>query len=286
VERPIEVEDLVVATAIGDVGCSSFSAWGEASRGGGLLFGRTFDYPSDPGGTFPEQHLLKVYEEPDGARWASVSLPGLIGCVTCWTDEGAAIAVHNAAGTKGRGGAVPRLLAARDALLATRGALDPLAAAEAALEAAPQSVPNAFHLVLPGGRGATVFEVDGAADHPDGRVTVRRAGDEPAAGAALVLTNHFVSRAKPRTSGDSAERFARLSAGLREADAAGGLDAAGARDLLRGVGREITAHATLLDLGAGTLDLWVADGADEDATDETAVRLRVEELFPPRADTR
>ena len=281
-ERPIELEDLVVATAIGDVGCSSFSAWGAAARGGGLLLGRTFDYPSDPGGTFVEAQLLKVYREPDGARWASVSLPGLVGCITCVTDGGAALAVHNAAGAKGQGGGlVPRLLAARDALLATRGAPDPVAAAEAVLEAAPQGVGNAFHLVLPGGEGAVVLEVDGQDRAEDGRVTVRRPGalPSPATREALVLTNHFGLRDPPRREGDSAERYRLLAEGLDRAAAAGGLEPAGARRLLGGVGRGITAHALLLDLGAGTLDLWVAEGEGEDATDAPATRLELRDLL-------
>ena len=104
--REVELEDLLVANAVGDWACSSLTAWGEATATGAMIHARTFDYSVDPGGTFLDQHIIKVYDstEEGGARFVSVSTPGLVGCISCFTEEGTAFTMHNIVGLESSSG--------------------------------------------------------------------------------------------------------------------------------------------------------------------------------------
>lgn len=98
--KTLDFEDLLFANAVADFGCSSFTVWGEASATGDTLHGRNFDWAVDPEGTFLAAHMLKVYEstEENGARWASVFVPTMAGCITCVTEEGVGLTMHNVGG--------------------------------------------------------------------------------------------------------------------------------------------------------------------------------------------
>jgi hypothetical protein len=137
----LELDDLLFANAVADFGCTSFSAWGAASATGDTVAGRNFDWAIDPEGTFLAEHVLKVYHSTDDdARFASVMVPAMTGCVTCLSDEGLLLTMHNTSGlaTDQTTGISPRMLSARAALVATSGAADPVAAADAVLDARPQ----------------------------------------------------------------------------------------------------------------------------------------------------
>jgi hypothetical protein len=288
--RAVTYTDLVAANILADWGCSSFTAWGEATETGQAIHARNFDWAIDPGGRFLEQHLLKVYssDEEGGARFASLTTPGLIGCITCFTEEGVGLTMHNiweAEPATQATGIYPRMLAARSAITATWEADDLVARAEAALEAAPQRAGNNLHLSFPterdGGSGAVVFEFDGNYDHADGQVTVRRPGFDTAIASdeAIACTNHYLERRDPPEDNDSTQRLSVLQAGLRDALAGDGLDVEGARALIEAVSWEATAHSVVMDQASGELRVFVATEAGTPApTTEPAV-VHLDSLF-------
>ena len=287
--RALVFEDLVAANILGDFGCSSFSVWGEASATGDTIHARNFDWAIDPGGVFLEQHILKVYDsaEQGGAQYASLTVPGLVGCMSCITAEGRAITMHNVGGLDATQstGIYPRMLATRAALAATWGEDDPAAAAEAVLEAALQRVGNNLHLSYPNGTaspgGAVVFEYDGATDHEDGQATVRQPGDYPDMGTpdALACTNHYVKRSDPPSDGDSYDRHHTLIDGIGAALATGGLDADGAHALIAQVANQYTAHSVVVDAAASELRIFVAAEPGTPATDAAPHLIDLSTIF-------
>ena len=290
--REVVLGDLVAANILGDFGCSSFTVWGEASSTGDTIHARNFDWAIDPGGVFLDQHLLKVYDSSDqgGARYASLTVPGLIGCMTCVSAEGVAITMHNVSGLDATQstGIYPRMLATRAGLAATLGAADPAAAAEAVLEAAPQRVGNNLHLSYPVGAGspggAVVFEYDGATDHEDGQVTARKPGEDAdlVTPDAIACTNHYVKRTEPPTQGDSYGRQQALLAGIEAAAASGGLDAGGAHALISEVANAYTAHSVIIDAAAAELRVHVAPEPGTPATDAAAHVIDLATIFDQR----
>ncbi len=289
--RMLELEDMLFANAVADYGCSSFSVWGDASATGDTIHGRNFDWETDPEGQFLDNHILKVYDstEEGGARWASLFVPGMVGCITCVTEEGVALTMHNVGGLDPQFDTdiSPRMLAARAALTATWKADDLITAAEDALEPRRQRVGNNLHLSFPvargNGIGAVVFEYDGG-ESPDGQVTVRYPGDDPGlpVSDAIAATNHYLLRSAPDTSGDSFDRLASLQAAVTTGEAAGGLDAAGAPSLLQAVERDhdgVTAHSVVIDDANRTLQVFVADDPDTPAPDSASVTYNLDDLF-------
>ncbi len=287
--RELEFGDLVAANILGDFGCSSFSVWGEASATGDTIHARNFDWAIDPGGVFLEQHILKTYDssEQGGARYASLTVPGLIGCMSCITAEGRAITMHNVGGLEATQstGIYPRMLATRAALAATWQSDDPAASAEAVLEAALQRVGNNLHLSYPTGSdspgGAVVFEYDGATDHEDGQATVREPGYDVdlTTPDAVACTNHYVQRTDPPSEGDSFDRQQTLLTGIDASVAAGGLDADGAHALIAQVANGYTAHSVVVDSAAGVLRVYVAPEPGTPATDAEPHVIDLTALF-------
>ncbi len=288
--RAVIWEDLVAANVLADWGCSSFTAWGAATDSGQPIHGRNFDWAIDPGGRFLEQHVLKVYdsEEEGGARFASLTVPALAGCITCFTEEGVGLTMHNiweAETATQATGIHPRMLATRSALTATWQAGDPVAAAEAVLEAAPQRAGNNLHLSHPldrgEGGGAAVFEFDGNYDHPDGQVTVRQPGFDSviASDEAIACTNHYLQRSELPEPNDSTERLDTLQAGLNAALAGAPMDADGARDLIASVAWEATAHSVVFDTDSRELRVYIAPETGTPATENTPHVIDLDALF-------
>jgi len=288
--RAINYIDLVAANVLADWGCSSFTAWGDLTATGQPIHGRNFDWAIDPDGRFLEQHVLKVYDskEEGGARFASLTTPGLIGCITCFTEEGVGLTMHNiweALDATQAIGIHPRMLAARSALTATWQAQDIVAAAEAALEAAPQRAGNNLHLSFPldrgSGGGAVVFEFDGASDHADGQVTVREPGFdlEIDGDQGIACTNHYLQRSDPPDDNDSTQRLDTLRAGLNAAAASGGLDAEGARALMESVSWEATAHSVVMDAASRELYVFVAPETGVPAPSSEPALIQLDALF-------
>lgn len=288
----LTLDDLLFANAVADFGCSSFTAWGEASATGDTIHGRNFDWAVDPQGSFLAAHMLKVYEssEEGGARWASLFVPGMAGCISCVSEEGVALTMHNVGGLSPTYDVdySPRMMAARAALVATWEADNVVDAAEAALEARRQKVGNNLHMSFPtalgGGIGGVVFEYDGASDAPDGQVTVRRPGEDPAFDRtdAIVATNHYIKRSAPDTSGDSYDRSASLRTDVDAAVPGGGVTRADAPAMLGAIARSsygLTAHSVVVDTANRRLDVYVAPAPDVPATDAAPVEVDLDELF-------
>lgn len=289
--RPIRYEDLLVANALGDWGCSSVTAWGAASATGETLHGRNFDWSIDPQGLFLASHLLAVYDSTEeGARWASLTVPGMIGCVTCITEEGVGLSMQNVFSVEASyGQAMPRTLVARQALAATAGSADPVAAQDAVYEASPQRIGNILHTYFPaptdGSAAAAVFEYDEDTSHPDGRTTVRVPGGDPglATANALAATNHYVARGGPLVDDmDTVDRLATLDAGLDAAAGSGGLDRDGALALLQAVSYAFTAHSILYDDASRTLEVFVSPAEGTPAPDTTPHVVDLDALFGGR----
>lgn len=283
--REISYDDLVLAAALPDYGCSSLTVWGDASATGELLHVRNFDYYSDPGGTFHAEHLVKVYRSDDqgGVRFASISIPGVIGCISCVTEEGRGMTMHNSGGLDATEviGFTPRVLGAREAIAATWHAEDPLAAAEDALEARPTFMGNNLHFFAPG-HGAAVMEWDGNAEHPDGYVTRRDPGEglnAPSTAQAITCTNHYAVRS---TGGgpysDSVRRMQTLSAGIDDAATSGGLDQAGGLALAEQVSSPSTVYNLIYDHSDRTLTFRRGSPDQRGTRAEPAV-LPLDELF-------
>lgn len=290
--RVLELEDLLFANAVADFGCSSFTVWGNASATGDTIHGRNFDWAIDPQGTFVQSHMLKVYDSTDeGARWASVSVPSLAGCLSCVTDEGVSLTMHNVSGLDPEYDVdiSPRMYAARAALAATSGANDVVAAAEEVLEARRQYTGNNLHLAFPLARGAgiggVVFEYDGGATHADGQVTVRRPGQDPdmVRTDAIVAANHYIVREAPETSGDSFDRLASLRADIDAFEASnGGVEAANGRGMLEAVENGysgITAHSIVVDTANRQLQLFVAATSTSPAPESEPITYDLDVLF-------
>jgi hypothetical protein len=299
--RPITYEDLLLLNYVGVIqdlmACSSLTVWGEASATGATLHARNLDSAGGFDATKLAETMVKVYRRtltPSGT-WASVALPGRVGCISCFDDRGAGITNHNAdrsalASTDTAGLAAIEDLS-EQALLAVGSASDPVAAADAVYDGARRRGGNNLHLFLscPGGvcPGAVVYEHDGNAAHPDGRATARRPGavdDGLETGAATVCTNHFMERADPSTAAaGSLARYQILVDGVNAAVQTGGLDIAGALRLMTDVSAaDLTAptyYTTIVDTSSMTLYLHVAASIDDDAPLQPPHVLPLRDLF-------
>jgi hypothetical protein len=283
----LDLDDLKFVNAVADFGCTSFTAWGDASATGETLAGRNFDWAMDPEGMFSADHMLKVYDSTEeGARFASVMVPGLQGCVSCLTDEGLLLTMHNATGLTPdqRVGISPRMLSARAALVATVGAADPVDAADAVLDSRPQVTGNNLHLAMPmargGGEGGVVFEVDGQGSNADGQSTVRRAGEdsqEPRTDVTLAA-NHYAKRRIDLGDDDSNGRVATLAAAID----LGPVSVADAPALLESVENGydgVTTHSVIWDVSTRELQLFVAPDIDTPALEATPTLFDMDQVW-------
>jgi hypothetical protein len=290
--RNVTYEDLVISHALADWACSSLTVWGEASATGGTIHARNLDFLQDPGGVILDAHLVKAYQssEDGDATWASVAFPGLIGCISCFNSEGTGITMHNVSGLGTTGGSVPRMLAARAALVDSTGAAEPITTAEAALEACPQQVGNNLHFSLhcttTGCAGGAVFEFDGLSSHTDAFATVREPGDVSdglTTTDAIVCTNHYMERDTPPTSGGSYDRYQALVTGVNAGVTSGGLDIAAALALMDETAElntgVPTVHTVIMDTEAMTLRVYVPDTVTVEAPDASPHTLDLNSSF-------
>ena len=290
--REVTFDDLKIGHALADWACSSLTVWGEASATSGTIHARNLDFLQDDDGVILDSHIVKAYmsSEDDGAIWASVSFPGLIGCISCFNNEGTGITMHNVAALGTSGNAVPRMLAARRALVDSLGATDPVADAEAALEACPQQVGNnlhfSMHCATTGCAGGAVFEYDGYSEHTDEFATVRVPGDVDdgvTTADAIVCTNHYMERDTPPTSGGSYDRYQTLVDGVNAGVTAGGLDIAGALALMATTSEQNTGsptvHTVIMDTETMTLRVYVPDSTAIEAPAATPHVIDLALLF-------
>jgi len=232
--------------------------------------------------------LLVTYDSAEeGARSASVTVPGLAGCITCVTDQGVGVSMQDVFSVlPNYEQAWPRTLVARQALVATAAGGDPVSVQEDVYEAHDQRIGSILHTYFPapvdGSPAAAVFEYDDDATHPDGRVTVREPGDDPdlATPEALAATNHYVARGGDVVDEmDTLDRLSTLDAGLAAAAEAGGLDRDGAWALIDAVSYPYTSHSILYDDATQTLEVFLSTGMDLPAPDTTPHVVDLDTLF-------
>lgn len=263
--RQLRLEDLKALNTAGDwyrQACSSFAAWGPAGGRGHVWVGRNFDFY--PTRAFFAHQMIVVHRRAEGKlAWATVSAPGLIGCITGLNQEGVFASVHDVylPRREPEGGHAPRLLVLRRLMERCR-ARDLAAQALPVFRARRALFDNAVLLAAPvrdGTPPALVFEYDGnRAD--GGGVTVRAPADNgprwPA--GTIGCTNSFRKRAAP-SSHPLEYRYglmrsvlaARLGRG-RQVDFEAGRKVMGACRL------PITLHTVVADLDE--LDFWYAAG--------------------------
>jgi hypothetical protein len=263
--RPLTLRDLKAYNTAGDwyrKACSSFAAWGGLTQDGHVWVGRNFDFV--PAKAFYPNQMILVHR-PLGSKkaWATVTEPGMIGCITGVNADGVFTATHDAfLGQRPLAqGYVPRLLVLRR-LMETVSARDLEGQALPLLEASPQMFDSSILLAAPvrdGTPPALVLEC--GADHSrDSGVTVRRPQDNetPLGREAIACTNNFRKRAGPPT--ETADyRYSLIRQILRaKANKSEPIGFDLARKVMGSVRLPITVHTVIVDLS--TLDLWFAAG--------------------------
>lgn len=230
-QREVSLGDLQALNALTDIfgaGCSSFSAWGDATVDGKPIVGRNLDYAG-----FPMSALFCIVAEeptePGLLPTVDFMAPGFLGAGTAMNGEGVFAAMHDESGLAGatKSGWVPRSIALRIAI-ESASAKSAIADLAASLRKSPVKVGNNIH-VCPPEPPSAVLEWDGNAK--ESGVTVRQSRN----GAPLVCTNHYLERAERATGGDSVDRHATLTKGLGKG---GKLDYDAAKALLSSVGRD------------------------------------------------
>lgn len=290
--RSFDHTDLLVANALdvfGLMGCSGFTAFGDAVDGGGVLTARNFDWPFT-GPHLVDGTMLLVEHLPDGRAVASVTWPGYLGTVTGVSSEGLAAFLHVGTGKitmAPEPGSWPTAVAARAILEVGKRSDGAAVFGEAKKLLGNTSPPAGFltRIVLPavpaGGSPAGVFECDAKscvmAEVPAG---------------VCVTTNHFTTRkdGRPATK-DSLDRTAKLQQGLEGLAGERGhkLTPADAWSMLesvqRGGKRHGTLHALVFRAEPWCFELRIADVGDQGVVAAPVGKRRwsltKEQLFGP-----
>ena len=213
--RPLTRDDVQAINVLADYfgpACSGFAAWDKRTPDGGVIHGRTLDFPIGPKAVI-DQTLIVSDALAARKAWVAVGWPGLIVQYTGMNADGLVVCLHDAENFKaGRTGghAIARGLLLRRML----ESIDPMAADPAAAAAAmagekPTACGNLFQLSWPklaaektGTTPSAILEFDPA----DRNVSIRRMD----ASGTLVLTNHFRVRSPP----EICKRFTHITGGL------------------------------------------------------------------------
>lgn len=219
--------------------CSGFALYGSATQGGALYHGRILDYMKGVG--LEQNAVLMVVQPDEGNAWVNVGYAGFVGTVTAMNEKQLALGEMGGRG-EGQWDGVPMAQLMR--MVMER--CDTLEEALALMESVPRTCE--YYYVL---SDAKSMRAVGIAATPDSFETIW-------AGDAHELLPHAVPDAVLLSGG---ERYEELVRRVRAAH--GGLDAAGARDLMR---RPVAMSSNIQSvlMAPGTLELWVAT-AENDA---------------------
>jgi hypothetical protein len=212
-DRDLAVRDLLVLNAMTDllaIGCSSVSAWGEATADDATLAGapivvRNLDWSDDA--PLLRNQLLIIVQPDDPTRQpvASVAFAGYLGCLSCMNEAGVT-ALFNMGYGEGAASLAGALAGFSPANLMLRDVMerrdidgDHRASAddvEAGVRAATHAGSWILHVLEPGATAgaaspARILEVEA-----DG--VVRRDPDATLGPTALAATNHLRKKATPR----------------------------------------------------------------------------------------
>lgn len=262
--RNLDVRDLMAGNSFADwarFGCSSFSAWGEATAEGGTITARNLDFLVLP--PLETLHVLIAHLEPGGGkpltggpsvkgkqRWVTVAWPSLIGAYTAMNEQGATISMHYGPGLEPThtGAFVPSSLALREAMQ-TAGGATAVADVRRILASQPSMFGFNMHVSSPfAGQPdpAAVFEYDGDLSK-DGGVTPRLSTAAPLKDW-IACTNHYCRRGKPPTDlqESSLARYAAIEKALTEArQQHRKIDVPFAWQVIDSVGNENTLHSVV-----------------------------------------
>ncbi len=268
-QRPLDYELALVANSLPDWACSSFAAWGEKTRSGGLIAGRNLDYPVPP--VILSTQIVIVREGSVGRlAWMNVGVPGLVGVTTAVNEGGFAFFLHDADGLERtvKEGFMPRGFALRNLAeeLPAAGAIE---RARDILSGIPTWRANSFLICGPAQSRelpAGVIEYDGGLRDEDGHATLRTGIEY------VCCTNHYRLRLPP----EECPRYEKLVSAL---DGASGMDLERAREIIGLAGVSITIHTLVFDTGSRTLLLSMGRTVGLGAHRGPFARLRLDELF-------
>ena len=279
--REVSLGDLqagnTLADWMGNLACSSFTIWGAGRGDGTTLHARNLDYVVDDQNAIKQLHVVSAVEGDGLAnRWVSVGWPGLVGCISCFNEQGVTITMHDSSslGMSTDHDLTPRMYAARRVMESVGSAHAP-SQAEAILEALQATRGSNLHVSSPAlGKAdddvAGVCEYDGLETHPDGGVTLRSPGDNPFLPVIggydhslpetdrVIVTNHYVKRSTGG-SGGSVDRYQILKEGLVTAAADGDTSPEEARLLMEAVGHTGTLHTVIFQPDDGLLRIYLAE---------------------------
>lgn len=253
VNRNLDVRDLMAGNSFADwarFGCSSFSAWGEATAEGGTITARNLDFLVL--GPLETLHVLIAHLEPGGGkqRWVTLAWPSLIGAYTAMNEQGATISMHYGPGREPThtGAFVPSSLALREAIQ-TAGGATAVPDVRRILVSQPSMFGFNMHVSSPlSGQPdpAAVFEYDGDLSK-DGGVTPRFSTAAPLKDW-IACTNHYCRRGKPPTDlqDDSLARYTAIEKALTKArQQHRKIDVPFAWQVIDSVGNENTLHSVV-----------------------------------------
>jgi hypothetical protein len=280
--RAVTIEDVRAFNCLGDwapLGCSTFSAWGNASEGGRTIVGRNFDYllPLEA----LQSQLILAEEAAEGRKaFLTVSFPGNLGAITFLNESGVFGAVHDVRVLPKalQPGYTPRLATLR---LIAEGA-DAAGASGLAMRLCREKASlygNIFHLAVPfrgGAQAALAVEYDSDRSQ-DGGATLRMPEGEGA--AILWNTNHYRARGAPEECG----RFAALQAAYEKLAAAGKkIGVEDMKDLIRAASVDFTIHVAVAEPDARTLHVALQAAPGKSAAKEPFHKVRWQDAFPER----
>jgi len=96
------------------VGCTSFSAWGQASADSSIIIGRNFDFYV--GDAFAENKIVAFFNPDSGNKFMTVTWPGFIGAVSGMNEHGLTVTLNAAASNPPLSTKTPIALLAREIL--------------------------------------------------------------------------------------------------------------------------------------------------------------------------
>ncbi len=276
----LSLQDLMVMNTVGDWMCSSLAAWGSATWDGSLVFARNFDYLPDSQSECKKLHVVTVYKSAVAGvhSWAGAGVCGVIGAMTAMNDAGVAGVLHNTDGypSSDTGGYISRLIALRK-IMETIGSADGPSNVVTLLNATPAYYGNNImvgfsNTSLPLNDKAVVFEYDGDATQPGGRVTARYASDNPSLPDNAYFTqsmtnlnliinvNHYLKRKSvaPGYTDDSGNRYAMITNQLKTYLPLK-IDITNVRTIMMTVDDVFTLHSVIFQPEKGLIDIYLSD---------------------------
>ncbi len=291
----LEPTDLQILNSVSDWGCSSFSAWGEATDDGSVIYARNLDYFAGKDEAFKNMHVLVSYDDGEHNSWVTASVAGFIGCITGMNEHGLTLGLQdtNQFSPTQEYDIVPRCIILRHIAEDSQADWTPEDIAEY-MENYQGYLGMNLHVTFPStGRTddeiAGIIEYDGNSTQIDGKSTLRSPSENtilPYADVfdqrlnytyAIITTNHYLKR-KTFISQESAGRYVTIKNQLLEAKADGNVSIDESVNIMRSVGGSGTVHTTVFETDERILHFYLAEPGFG-GFDCTPVTYEFEEMF-------